>query len=75
MHFLPDNDRVVIRMHEVYSLTAVEIASLMDVDLTPVKMRMHRTRRILEMVMEFGYTVSKDACGLRVYRPRSRVLT
>jgi DNA-directed RNA polymerase specialized sigma24 family protein len=62
-------------MHEVDSLTAVEIASLLDVDLAPVQRHMHRARRILEMGMEAGYIVSIDACGLPVFRPRSSVLT
>ena len=38
LQFLPDHYRAVILMHEVYSLTAVEMASLMA---------LHRARRML----------------------------
>ena len=70
LQFLPDHYRAVLLMHEVYSLTAAEIASLMAVNLTTVKMRLHRARRMLEMVMECGCVVSNDACGLPVCQPK-----
>jgi len=73
LQFLPDNYRAVILMHEVYSLTAKEIASLMDENLTAVKMRLHRARRTLKMVMECGCAVSNDACGLPVCQPKPEV--
>jgi len=75
LQFLPDRYRALILMHEVYSLTAPEIASLLDVNLTTTKMRLHRARRMLEMVMECGCAVSNDACGLPVCQPRSRIVT
>jgi RNA polymerase sigma-70 factor, ECF subfamily len=74
LQFLPDHYRAVILMHEVYSLTAAEMASLMAVNLTTVKMRLHRARRMLEMVMECGCAVSNDACGLPVCQPKPGVL-
>jgi RNA polymerase sigma-70 factor, ECF subfamily len=75
LQFLPDRYRALILMHEVYSLTAAEIASLLDVNLTTAKMRLHRARRMLEMVMECGCAVSNDACGLPVCQPKSRIPT
>jgi RNA polymerase sigma-70 factor, ECF subfamily len=75
LQFLPDRYRALILMHEVYSLTAAEISSLLDVNLTTAKMRLHRARRMLEMVMECGCSVSNDACGLPVCQPRSKILT
>ncbi|HYL84243.1 MAG TPA: RNA polymerase sigma factor [Candidatus Angelobacter sp.] len=75
LQFLPDHYRAVLLMHEVYSLTAAEIASLLRENLTTIKMRLHRARRMLEMVMECGCAVSQDACGLPVCQPRSRVRT
>jgi RNA polymerase sigma-70 factor (ECF subfamily) len=74
LQFLPDHYRAVILMREVYSLTAAEMATLMAVNLTTVKMRLHRARRMLEMVMECGCAVSNDACGLPVCQPKSEVL-
>jgi len=64
LQFLPDHYRAVVLMHEVYSLTAAEIASLTGANLSAIKMRLHRARRMLEMVMECGCAVSNDACGL-----------
>lgn len=75
LRFLPDRYRALILMHEVYSLTAPEIASLLDVNLTTAKMRLHRARRMLEMVMECGCAVSNDACGLPVCQPKSKIPT
>jgi RNA polymerase sigma-70 factor (ECF subfamily) len=69
LQFLPDRYRALILMHEVYSLTAGEIASLLDVNLTTAKMHLHRARRMLEMVMQCGCAVSNDACGLPVCQP------
>jgi RNA polymerase sigma-70 factor, ECF subfamily len=71
LQFLPDHYRAVILMHEVFSLTAPEIAALTDLNLTAVKMRLHRARRMLEMVMECGCSVSNDPCGLPTCRPKS----
>lgn len=75
LQFLPDRYRALLLMHEVYSLTAAEMASLLDVNLSTAKMRLHRARRALEMVMECGCAVSNDACGLPVCQPRSKVLS
>jgi RNA polymerase sigma-70 factor, ECF subfamily len=73
LQFLPDHYRAVILMHEVYSLTGAEIASLLNANLTAVKMRLHRARRMLEMVMECGCAVSNDACGVPVCQPKSGI--
>ena len=60
----------MVLMREVYSLTAVEMASLLGENLTAIKMRLHRARRMLRMVMECGCSVSHDACGLPVCQPK-----
>jgi len=72
--FLPDHYRAVVLMHEVYSLTAVEIAGLLGVNLSTVKMRLHRARRMLRMVMDCGCSVSNDARGVPVCQPKSEAL-
>lgn len=74
LQFLPDQYRAVVVMREIYSLTAAEIASVLDVNLTTAKMRLHRARRMLEMVMACGCAVSNDGCGVPVCEPRSKVL-
>lgn len=70
LKFLPDKYRAVLLMREVYSLTAKEIADLMELNLTTVKMRLHRAHRMLEMVMECGCAVSSDVCGLPFCEPK-----
>lgn len=70
LKFLPDKYRAVLLLHEVYSLTVAEIAALLDLNLTAVKMRLHRAHRMLEIVMQCGCAVSNDACGLPVCQPK-----
>ena len=71
LEFLPDNYRAVIVMHEIHALTAPEIASLLGVRLTTVKMRLHRARRMLQQIMEYGCAVSDDRAGLPVCQPKT----
>ncbi len=72
LDFLPDHYRAVILMHEAHGLTAAEIASLLGANVTTVKMRLHRARRMLEKVMECGCAVSNDSRGVPVCEPKSR---
>lgn len=71
LDFLPDSYRAVILLHEAHSLTAAEIAELLGVTVTTVKIRLHRARRKLQRIMEYGCAVSKDSRGLPVCQPKS----
>jgi len=71
LDFLPDKYRAVILLHEAHSLTAPEIADLLGVTLTTVKIRLHRARRKLQQVMECGCAVSRDERGLPTCHPKS----
>jgi RNA polymerase sigma-70 factor, ECF subfamily len=71
LDFLPDSYRAVILLHEAHSLTAAEIAELLGVTVTTVKIRLHRARRKLQRIMEYGCAVSKDNRGLPVCQPKS----
>jgi len=71
LDFLPDKSRAIILLHEAHSLTAREIADLLGVTLTTVKIRLHRARRKLQQVMECGCAVSKDERGLPTCHPKS----
>lgn len=71
LDFLPDKYRAVILLHEAHSLTAPEIAELLGVRVTTVKIRLHRARRGLQQVMERGCAVSSDNQGLPVCQPKS----
>jgi RNA polymerase sigma-70 factor (ECF subfamily) len=70
---LPDTYRAVILLYEGHSLTAAEIAALLGLKLTTVKMRLHRARRMLQQVMECGCAVSTDARGLPTCQPKPRI--
>jgi len=70
LDFLPDNYRAVIVLHEAHSLTAAEIASLLGLKLTTVKMRLHRARRLLQQVMKCGCAISNDERGVPVCQPK-----
>ncbi len=70
LDFLPDSYRAVILLHEAHSLTAVEIARLLGLKVTTVKMRLHRGRRMLQQVMECGCAVSNDNQGVPVCQPK-----
>jgi RNA polymerase sigma-70 factor (ECF subfamily) len=71
LDFLPDNYRAVILLHEAHSLTAAEIADLLGVTVTTVKIRLHRARRKLKKIMDYGCAVSKDSRGNPVCQPKS----
>ena len=71
LQFLPDRYRAVIILCEVYSLSAAQMASVLGENLTTVKMRLHRARRMLRHVMECGCAVSNDCYGVPVCHPKS----
>ena len=73
MDYLPDSYRAVILLYEIHALTASEIASLLGLKLTTVKMRLHRARRMLQQIMEYGCAVSTDSGGVPACQPRSRI--
>ena len=72
LEFLPDSYRAVIILRELYSLTAAQMASALGENLTTVKMRLHRARRMLRHVMECGCAVSNDCHGVPVCQPKSQ---
>jgi RNA polymerase sigma-70 factor (ECF subfamily) len=71
LDFLPDKYRAVILLHEAHSLTAPEIADLLGVTLTTVKIRLHRARHKLQQVMERGCAVSDNNRGVPTCHPKS----
>jgi RNA polymerase sigma-70 factor (ECF subfamily) len=71
LDFLPDKYRAIILLHEAHSLTAAEIADLLGVTVTTVKIRLHRARRKLRQVMECGCAVSNNSRGVPTCRPKS----
>jgi RNA polymerase sigma-70 factor, ECF subfamily len=72
LQFLPDSYRAVIILYEINSLTAAQMATVLGENLTTVKMRLHRARRLLRHVMECGCAVSNDCHGMPVCQPKSQ---
>lgn len=70
LDFLPDSYRAVLLLHLGHKLTAAEIASLLGLKLTTVKMRLHRARRGLQQIMACGCAVSNDRQGRPVCQPK-----
>jgi RNA polymerase sigma-70 factor, ECF subfamily len=70
LDFLPDKYRAVILLREAHSLSAAEIAELLGVTVTTVKIRLHRARRKLQKIMDYGCAVSKDSKGVPVCQPK-----
>jgi RNA polymerase sigma-70 factor (ECF subfamily) len=70
LDFLPDSYRAVILLHEAHSLTATEIAELLGLKVTTVKMRLHRAHCRLQKLMEYGCAVSNDPRGVPVCQPK-----
>jgi len=71
LDFLPDRYRAMILLYEGHSLTAAEIADLLGLKVTTVKMRLHRAHRMLQEVMECGCAVARDGRGRPVCQPKS----
>jgi RNA polymerase sigma-70 factor, ECF subfamily len=70
LDFLPDKYRAVILLHEAHSLTAAELAELLGVTVTTAKIRLHRARRKLKKIMDYGCAVSKDRKGNPICQPK-----
>jgi len=73
LDYLPDNYRAVLLMYQIHSLTAPEIAGLLGVRLSTAKMRLHRARRMLLQIMEYGCAVSDDRSGVPVCQPKAHL--
>jgi len=71
LDLLPDKYRAVILLHLAHSLSVRQIADLLGVTVTTVKIRLHRARRKLREVMERGCAVSDDSRGVPTCHPKS----
>jgi RNA polymerase sigma-70 factor (ECF subfamily) len=70
LDILSDSYRTVILLHDAHSLTAPEIAVLLGVELSTVKIRLHRARLKLRQVMEYGCAISDDNRGMPACEPK-----
>ncbi len=69
---LSDSYRAAILLHDAEGLTASEIATLLDVPLSTVKIRLHRARNKLRTALGEGCTFSNDERGVYVCEPKSK---
>jgi RNA polymerase sigma-70 factor (ECF subfamily) len=72
LDYLPDHYRAVILLYEAHGLTAAEIAELLNVSVGTVKIRLHRARRRLQLVMDIGCRISEGRSGVPCCEPRER---
>ena len=63
--------KAVLLMHDVDGLTAVEIAQLLKLPLTTVKMRLHRARRQLQASLNEACAIGGDERGVVVCEPKA----
>jgi RNA polymerase sigma-70 factor (ECF subfamily) len=67
---LSDSARTVLLLHDANGLTAPEIANLLDLPLTTVKIRLHRARHLLQRELEKACTFRPDDRGVFVCEPK-----
>ena len=67
---LPDPYKAVLLLHDVDRFTAVEIAQLLCVPLTTVKMRLHRARKRLQDALKKACEFSHDDRGVFICEPK-----
>ncbi len=67
---LSDGYKAVLLLHDSDGLTAEEIARLLRLPLTTVKMRLHRARRQLQVALKAACDFERDARGVFVCEPK-----
>jgi RNA polymerase sigma-70 factor (ECF subfamily) len=67
---LSDSHKAVLLLHDSDGLTADEIAHLLQLPLTTVKMRLHRARRELEAALKAACEFGHDERGVFVCEPK-----
>ncbi len=67
---LSDGYKTVLLLHDVDGLTASEIADLLGLPLTTVKMRLHRARRKLQAMLQEACALGQDERGVLVCDPK-----
>ncbi|HWR35046.1 MAG TPA: RNA polymerase sigma factor [Clostridia bacterium] len=67
---LSDMYKAVLLLHDADGLTGNEIARLLQVPLSTVKMRLHRARRKLQAALNEGCDFERDGRGVFVCEPK-----
>jgi RNA polymerase sigma factor (sigma-70 family) len=69
---LSDPYRAVLLLHDSDGLTAEEIANLLQLPLTTIKMRLHRTRRRLQAALDEACAFGRDERGVYICEPKPK---
>ncbi len=69
---LSDPHRAVLLLHDADGLTAEEIANLLELPLTTIKMRLHRARRQLQTALDDACAFGRDERGVFVCEPKPK---
>ncbi len=67
---LSDAYKAVLLLHDVDGRTASEIARLLQLPLTTVKMRLHRARRQLRIILDKACVFGRDQRGVFICDPK-----
>ncbi len=67
---LPDKYKAVLLLHDSDGLTTDEIAHLLNLTLSTVKIRLHRARRRLEVTLKKSCSFGRDDRGVFVCEPK-----
>jgi len=67
---LSDRDKAVILLHDADGLTAEEIAELLSLPLSTVKMRLHRARQRLKTALNNACSFGRDDRGVFICEPK-----
>ena len=67
---LSDAYKAVVLLHDADGLTADEIAHLLQLPLTTIKMRLHRARRQLEIALNNACAFERDERGVFICEPK-----
>lgn len=68
---LSDAYKAVLLLHDADGLTADEIAHLLQLPLTTVKMRLHRARRQIQTALDRACAFGRDERGVFICEPKS----
>ena len=69
---LPDHYKAVLLLHDADGLTAEEIAAVLGLPLTTVKMRLHRARQRLKAALDNACAFGRDDRGVFICEPKNR---
>lgn len=71
MGLLPESQKTVIELYDIMGLSQKEIAEILDISVENVKVRLHRARKNLKVILEEKCTFERDERDVLVCVPIS----